>query len=230
VLFSLPAVGPGDTLAVTVTHVPVQIPPTPVATTLWVSTNAGDTWRQVSNLPEGAGTFLLSSLPSPGSTNTTWPTPDHPFYALEHEQIPSNLYQERVLMSRDGHSWTVLAPLPVSGVSAERPGVLQVLGVLPDGRLAVWGPNPQRGIPASDTIQEQVPAFWVWLWEPTTQRWQMVPSPLETPATEGCGLCWQAQTALSRDKVTSVYVARFDTRTPGTTRPGLFRLRLPTGT
>lgn len=210
------------------------MPSTPIATNLWISTDAGDTWRQVSTLPEDAGTFLLSSVPPTGSTGTggssgtTWPTPDHPYYALEHEQIPSNLYRERVLISGDGHSWTLLPSLPVSGVSAERPGVLQTLGALPDGRLAVWGPDPKRGIPPSEMTREQsFPAFWLWLWNPATQRWQVVASPLETPASEGCGLCWQAQTSVSHAGVTTLYVARFDTRAPGTTQPGLFRMRLP---
>ncbi|HEX8033395.1 MAG TPA: hypothetical protein VF510_06090, partial [Ktedonobacterales bacterium] len=102
----------------------------------------------------------------------------------------------------------------------------QALGVLPDGRLAVWGPDPQRGIPVSGMAGEQFfPAFWLWLWEPASQRWQVVASPLETDASEGCGLCWQAHTAVSREGVTFVYVARFDMI--GTTLPGLFRMRLP---
>ncbi|MGZ3602736.1 MAG: sialidase family protein, partial [Ktedonobacterales bacterium] len=243
VLFSPPEIGRGDTLAVTVTHVPAitpgpvvtpgpgQLPHRPAPTTLWMSTDAGDTWRQVSTLPEGAGTFLLTSLAPSGSSGSTWPTADHPFYALEHEQIPSNLYRERVLMSDDGSSWTVLPPLPVPGVSAERPGVLQAPGGLPDGRLAVWGPDPQRGIPASESDDEQpFSAFWLWLWDPASQRWQVIPSPLETPAAEGCGLCWQAQTAVSRDGVIAVYVARLHPLFPGDpTQPGLFRMMLSAG-
>ena len=141
-----------------------------------------------------------SGLPGQQHGNR-WPTPDQPFYALEHEQIPSALYRERVLMSGDGQNWTLLPPLPVSGASAERPGVLQALSALPDGRLAVWGPDPQGGIPASDssTTLGQFPAFWVWLWDPTTQHWQVLPSPLKTPARESCGLCWQAHSAVGRD-------------------------------
>lgn len=235
-LFSPPQIGPGGTLAVTVTRAPAFTPgpvvtPGPgqapyklVPTMLWMSSDGGNTWRQVSALPDGAGTFLLSLLPPTGSSGSMWPTPDHPFYALEHEQIPSNLYRERVLMSGDGHSWTVLPPLPVPGVSAERPGILQALGVLPDGRLVVWGSDPQRGM----AMREQFfPAFWLWVWKPVDQRWQVVASPLETDASEGCGLCWQAQTVVGRDGAATVYVARSYMR--GTTQPGLFRVRLPDG-
>jgi hypothetical protein len=231
-LFSMPEIGPGDTLAVTVIHLPAQIqmPPVPAPTTLWMSTNAGNTWWQVSTLLAGAGTFLLTALPPRASTSTAWPAPDHPFYALELEQIPSGLYRERALVGGAGPNWTLLPPLPVSGVSPERPGILQALGVLPDGRLAVWGPDPQGGIPAPGILQGQVPTFWVWLWDPATQQWQVVPSPLMSPASEGCGLCWWAQTAMSRGGVSYLYVARFDSVNPGITLPGLFRMRLPTGT
>ena len=171
--FHMPQVGPADTLAMNVIHMPAQmninapLPPTE----LWMSSDAGNTWRKVSALPEGVGTFLWATQPAAG---TPWPGANHPFYALEHEQIPSNLYRERALMSADGRGWTLLPPLPVAGATTDRPGVLQALGVLPDGRLAVWGPNPQGTVPLPEVIPETLPAFWLWLWDPTTQRWQVI--------------------------------------------------------
>lgn len=231
--FFMPNIGPGDTLAVTVTHFPAQVSimPTPIATNLWTSSDAGDTWQQVSTLPQGAGTFLWTSQATAGSA---WPTANHPFYALEHEQIPSDLYRERALMSRDGHTWTLLPPLPVSGATADRPGVLQALSALPDGRLAVWGPDPQGSVPASDANQSNqglVSAFWLWLWDPATQQWQVLPSPLKTtPIHEGCGLCWQAYTAVGESGVTYLYALRLDDAYPGGDLPGMFRVRLPVPT
>jgi hypothetical protein len=230
VLFTMPEIGPEDALAVTVIPFPVQIPPTPSVAHLWVSTNAGTTWQRTSALPEGVGTFLLHSWPplgSPGSPGNTWPTSDHPFYALEHEQMPSYLYRERVLMSGDGHTWSFMPSLPVAGTSADRPGVLQVLSVLSDGRLAIWGPDPHRGLPADDMRPDQFPTFWLWLWDPAAQHWQVVSSALNAPASEGCGLYWEAQPAVSRDGTTYLFVSRSDAGTVGKTLPGLFRVRLP---
>lgn len=135
-------------------------------------------------------------------------------------------------MSADGRAWTPLPPVPTPGVSLDRPGVLQALDVLPDGRLAVWGADPQQGIPAQGVpvigrIFDEFPAFWLWLWDPTSSRWQVVSSPLPTPATEGCGLCWQAQTTLGDDGVSYMYAARFSVGLPDTSMPGVFRMRLP---
>lgn len=228
VLFSMPEVGPGDILAVTVTHVPTQPPTTPIPTNLWISANAGDSWQRASTLPQGAGTHLLSSQVAGDSANNAWPMLNHPFYALENEQISSNLYRERVLMSGDGHKWSLLPPLPVANTSVDRPGVLQVLGPLPDGRLAIWGPDPREGIPAPGIHPDQVSAFWVWLWDPTMQQWHVTPSPLKIPAAESCGLCWGASISVSHDGAVYLYTARFSTEPSGTTQPGMFRVRLPT--
>lgn len=217
-LFFMPAIGPGDTLAMTVLHYPDT-----TSTGLWTSTDGGKTWLQTSTLPDGVGTFLWT-LPPRGSR---WPTADRPFYALENEQIPSNLYRERMVMSADGQRWTLLPPLPVAGVSETRAGILQALDVLPDGRLAVWGADPQAGLPPQDTTgQSQLSSFWLWLWDPVAQTWQAMSSPLEITASEGCGLCWQGQAAASRDGAAYLYVSRFWEGTAGATPPGLFRMRL----
>jgi hypothetical protein len=220
-LFFMPAVGPGETLAMTVVHVQAQ--PGTAGTGFWTSTDAGDTWHQTSTLPDGVGTFLWT-LPPRGKT---WPTANQPFYALENEQLPSDLYRERVVMSADGHTWTLLPPLPVAGVSELRAGILQALDALPDGRLAVWGVDPQKGLPPEDTTgHSQMTAFWLWLWDPVAQIWQAMSSPLEASARESCGLCWQGQAAADRDGAAYLYVSRFWESLTDDTPPGLFRLRL----
>ncbi|HEU4782088.1 MAG TPA: sialidase family protein [Ktedonobacterales bacterium] len=220
-LFFMPAVGPGETLAMTVVHVQAQ--PGGTGTGFWTSTDAGDTWRQTSRLPDGVGTFLWT-LPPRGNT---WPTANQPFYALEYEQLPSDLYRERVVMSSDGHTWTLVPPLPVAGVSELRAGILQALDVLPDGWLAVWGVDPEAGLPPEGSgVSAPVSSFWLWLWSPVAQAWQAIHSPLEITASEGCGLCWQGQGAASRDGATYLYVSRFWEGVTGGTPPGLFRIRL----
>ena len=217
-LFFMPVVGSGETLAMTVMHYPDT-----TNTGLWISTDAGDTWRQTSTLPDGVGTFLWT-LPPRGDM---WPTANQPFYALENEQLPSDLYRERVVMSADGHTWTLVPPLPVAGASESRAGILQALDVLPDGRLAVWGADPKTGLPPQNTTgQSQMSSFWLWLWDPVAQTWQAMPSPLEVTSYEGCGLCWQGQGAASRDGATYLYVSRFWEGAGGGTPPGLFRIRL----
>ena len=227
-LYFMPQVGLDETptLALTVIRMPADYRPgAALDTELWTSADAGQTWRQVSVLPVGAGTFLWSSWPR--SAVRAWPSPAHPFYALEAEQIPSALYRERALMSMEGQRWTLLPPLPVPGATAERPGILQALAALPDGRLAIWGPDPQGSVPGAAVIPREIPAFWLWLWSPATQRWQVYPSPLPTSASEGCGLCWSASTSTAKGGATYLYVERLEAAPPGAAAPGMFRLRLP---
>jgi hypothetical protein len=217
-----PDIGPGDTLAMPVVHPSTQAGST--ATELWTSPDAGQTWRLASTLPGYPGTIMLAAPPQPG---VAWPTLQRPFYALEAEQLPSDLYRERVLQSGDGQHWSLLPPLPVPGVSDERRGILQVLAVLPDGRLAVWGTEPRAGLPAPDAIHEPVSAFWLWLWDPVPRQWQMLPLPLNVTATEGCGLCWTAETSVSGDGVTYLYLRSDDPEMTSQPLAGVFRVPLP---
>lgn len=217
-LFFMPAIGPGDTLAMTVLHYPDT-----TSTGLLTSTDAGGAWHQTSTLPDGVGTFLLAAPPQ----GSAWPTANRPFYALEHEQLPSSLYRERVVMSADGHSWTLLPPLPVAGASDLRAGILQALDVLPDGRLAVWGTDPQIGLPpVSNAASTSMSKFWLWVWDPVARTWKAAASPLDVTARESCGLCWQGQAAGSRAGATYLYVSRFWEGATDATPPGLFRIRL----
>jgi hypothetical protein len=221
-LFFMPEIGPGDTLAMTVVH--PSTPAEPYATELWTSPNAGQTWHLVSTLPEYPGPIMQAAPSQPGNA---WPILARPFYALEEEQPPSDLYRERVLQGGDGQHWSLLPPLPVPGVSDERRGILQVLAVLPDGRLAVWGTDPRAGLPAPDAIHEPMSTFWLWLWDPTARQWQTLPLPLKVTATEGCGLCWSAETSVSADGATYLYLRYDSTGLTSQALPGTLRVRLP---
>jgi hypothetical protein len=221
-LFFMPDVGPGDTLAMPVAHPSAQAGPT--TTELWTSPDAGQTWRLASTLPEYPGTIMLAAAPRP---RNAWPSPEHPFYALETEQIPSDLYRERVLQSRDSQHWSLLPPLPVSGVSDERRGILQVLAVLPDGRLAVWGTDPRLGLPAPGAIHEPMSPFWLWLWDPVARQWQTLPLPLNVTAPEGCGLCWTAEASVSADDVAYLSLRYEGLGMTSQALPGVLRVRLP---
>lgn len=203
-LFFMPALGPGDTLAMPVIT-NWRVSNRGASTRLWESTDAGLTWRQQSALPEYPGTIMLASQARPSHP---WPDRTHPFYVLEQEQILSNLYRERVLASADGQTWSLLPPLPVPGASAERRGILQSLVALPDGRLAIWGTDPQTGL---QKISESVPErFWFWLWNPSAGQWQVFPQPLPVSASEECGLCWGAQAATDARGTTWLYVSHND--------------------
>jgi hypothetical protein len=222
-LFFMPDIGPGDTLALTVVH--PRTPAGPYRAELWTSPDAGQTWRLGSTLPEYPGPIMLAAR---ARSSIAWPAQRQPFYALEEEQIPSDLYRERVLQSGDGQHWSLLPVLPVSGTSSERRGILQVLAVLPDGRLAVWGADPRVGLTAQGAIHELATTFWLWLWDPAARQWQTLPLPLNVTASEGCGLCWTAETTVSAGGVPYLYLHYASPGMTGQSRPGMFRMRLPT--
>jgi hypothetical protein len=220
-LYNFPLVGPGNTLALLAMH--PQSDQRPYGTDLIVSTDGGQTWRTWSQPPDLVGTFLLSAPPTEGGP---WPTASRPFYALSQEQIPSDLYREGVFASADGKQWDELPALPVPGLSADQRGILQVLAALPDGRLAAWGADPRTGVPARVTVPEVATSFWLWLWDPGTHQWRIVPTPLSVTADEGCGRCWQSASAEDRAGASYLYVWSFVVN-PQNTLPGLFRIRVP---
>ena len=185
---------------------------------LWMSHNAGRSWQQVGAIPAPAGIFLLTT-PQQGSA---WPAPAAPFYTLVQEQLPSNLYRLQVLQSSNGRHWNFIAPLPVPRASAAHPGLLQALAITNEGSLLAFGADPQTGVPdPTSAEQEPTPAFWLWIWNAHTGRWQALTSPLNDHAGVGCGLCWSAVLATSQDHLTYLTVYHWGDGSH------LFRIRLP---
>jgi hypothetical protein len=227
-LFFMPQIGPGERLAMTVRHLPAA--PTRSAslfTELWTSPDAGRAWARAATLPDHPGTFLWSAPPQPGGA---WPNAGHPFYALQEEQISSDLWREKALASGDGTAWAMLPKLPTPGVDEDHRGILQALAALPDGRLAIWGVDPQTGVPATQDQQGRVRPFWLWLWDPVASRWQLLATPLDVAAREGCGLCWQGQAVSTQDGAQVVYVADlFEAGSYSLPDTGVWRVRVPRG-
>jgi hypothetical protein len=111
--------------------------------------------------------------------------------------------------------------LPVRSASAQRLGLLQALAVTPDGRPLAFGANPKTGVPAPSVVEYgPTPTFWLWAWDPRATRWQALSPPLNHPASEGCGLCWNAQLATAPDHAIYLYAYHWDSAA------GLFRVRL----
>jgi hypothetical protein len=220
--------GPNDSMAL----LALRIDATQTACGSFLSTSAdrGQTWSNQGQVPQFAGVFLLGAGTSVGSQ---WPSGVRPLYVLEGEQISSDLYREAIFASADAHTWAELPMLPAPGVSVERRGILQALAALPDGRLAIWGVDPDAGLPSQGSVSEPMSAFWLWLWDPAARQWQFERVPLEMTQQEGCGLCWSSQRAADQTGTSYLYVSFVSeygptpTLRPGTTSSGLFRIRLP---
>ncbi|HET8913603.1 MAG TPA: hypothetical protein VFN23_19175, partial [Ktedonobacteraceae bacterium] len=193
-------VGMDGTLAISVRRI-FHISDTMVA--LWVSHDAGRSWKQTGTLPPQAGTFLLTT-PQRGAS---WPSQTAPFYALAGEQLPSNLYRLQVFESTNGRQWSTLPPLSVPHASTARPGLVQSLSVTNDGHLLAFGVNPEIGVPTTNHAGQSMHTFWLWSWNPQTASWQVLSSTLNHVADEGCGLCWNGQLSKNGDqtRILSVY-------------------------
>lgn len=215
-LFLPPQVGPDDTLALIVRHFPTKAQDKPV---IWMTHDAGNSWLQIGTLPPSVGTYLLA----PPATNASWPTAATPFYALAAEQIPSNLYRVQAFESGNGRQWAAIPPLPVPGVRTAQPGLLQPLAVTKDGRLLAFGVNPKSGFSGSAINAPKASAFWLWIWNPSTSRWQVLSPPLNHTADESCGLCWYAQVSTASGADASSYLYVYYWNDPAS----FFRVRLP---
>ncbi len=171
---------------------------------LWTSYDAGSSWSRVGTIPPPGDNFLLFS-------SNSFPISHIPLYALGAEQVPSALYDLKVIQSTNGHNWSLLPPLPVPGTSPAHPGLLQALGSTSDGDFLAFGPDPKVGLPSSlQALPDPIPAFWLWFWNPHTSTWQVLSTPLTYPAREDCGLCWSAQLSSGLDHSQYLYVQRWE--------------------
>jgi hypothetical protein len=188
---------------------------------LWTSRDAGNSWQQVGTIPSPADGFLLSAQQS----STSRPTAKIPLYVLEAEQLPSNLYDLKVLQSTNGQQWSLLPPIPAPGTSAAHPGLLQTLAVTNSGNLLAFGPDPKTGLPSPQGNRpDPTTAFWLWIWNPHTSTWQVLTTPLTHPAHEDCGLCWSAQLSTGSDQSSYLYVRHMNVLN---VTNNIFRVRLP---
>src|SRR5262249_19460893 len=160
----------------------------------------------------GASAAARPWLPAPGSGG---PSHGRPLYTVQGRELPAGLYRLRVAQTDDLHRWYALPPLPVLGASLERPGLTDVLGVTPDGRLLAFGVapldgvDPRVGMPAEDFSKPDGPP-WLWVWNPTATRWEQSPTPLPVSwprPPHGCGSpCWLSSVSSAAGGATYLWV------------------------
>lgn len=138
--------------------------PSNLSHTLWCRAAPGATWQSLGLLPPGASAVFAADGQRSGS-GCAWGT----LYAASYTS-DGNATVTR-LESNDGHGWSLLPPLPISGTSADRPLTTDgnVLSVGPDGLLLVDSIYTGPGI--GITIGTSAPAHTVWGWDPHTHRW-----------------------------------------------------------
>src|SRR5262249_17208577 len=176
----------------------------------------------------GASAAARPWLPAPGSGG---PSHGRPLYTVQGRELPAGLFRLRVAQTDDLRRWYALPPLPVLGASLERPGLTDVLGVTPDGRLLAFGVapldgvDPRVGIPTEDFSEPDGPP-WLWVCNPAAPRCDQSPTPLPMSWPRrpyGCGSpCWISSVSSAPNGATYLFVmGNLASAT------SLFRVRVP---
>lgn len=176
---------------------PPQRDPRHVDTLLWVSHDAGDSWKPWVNIQGSGMGYLLMET----GNHTLAPSLAHPIYFLSGVSIPSRQFAVRITQVTDMRHWAPLPPLPIAGATSAHLGITSVLAVAASGKLLVFGLGPDDHIPADDALQSsdfKPTQQWLWEWDPQASRWTLLSPALNTPWPEPCSdTCWQGQLALA---------------------------------
>lgn len=183
--------GDGETLLLVVTPFDsgFQSGPTNEQSWLWISRDAGNSWRPLANFK---GILLQNILPLAGASAFA-PSPAHPLYLVSQAGVPSRYLLIQLAQMTDPHHWEPLPPLPIAGASPKRLGITSVLTTTPSGRLIVFGLGPNSQIPSGDEQMidtRQLAQQWLWEWDPQASRWTLLAPALDTPWPTCSDHCW----------------------------------------
>jgi hypothetical protein len=210
-----------DGTLVTVRSAPQQDNPENTST-LWASTDTGDSWRPLSTLQ---GVVPDEALPSFGA-QSAHATTVRPLYLPVTTHIPSRLLRLKAAQIVDDRHWAYLPPLPAPGTSVDHAGITSILGVTGSGKLLAFGVNPQTGIQTDKPLEEQFDRQWLWSWDAQASRWTSLAPPLPVAWMSCSDGCWQA--SFSRDAAgqhTVLWTRGFVSENH--TNDALYRLSLP---
>jgi hypothetical protein len=85
--------------------------------------------------------------------------------------------------------WSPLPPIPVTGTSATRSGVYDILGTTADGKLLALGAEPSGVIVTPDRSGHVAsPPPRLWAWDTHVGRWEVAEAPVPCPDLQTCFL------------------------------------------
>lgn len=159
-------------------------------TWLWVSRDAGDSWKPLADVD---GLLIQTALPLADARSLA-PSPAHPLYLVSAASMPSRYLRMQIAQMTDLNHWSPLPPLPIAGASPKRLGITSILTTTPSGRLLVFGLGPDGLIPSSDQQQagdQQFNQQWLWEWDPIASRWTLLTPALDMPWPTCGDHCWR---------------------------------------
>lgn len=188
---------------------------------LWASTDRGDSWRPLSKL-QG---IVPNEALAPFGARSASATAERPLYLSAGSFVVSRMLYLKAAEIVDNRHWAYLPPLPVRGTSADHIGITNILGVTASGKLLAFGVNPQTGVQTDKPLEEQFDQQWLWSWDPHAARWTSLAPPLPVAwkwCGDGCRRASLAQSATSQQ--TTLWVRGYVSENNANE---LYRLSLP---
>jgi hypothetical protein len=159
-------------------------------TTLWSSSNMGESWNTLAKLTQNfeATTILVSP-----TMRAPTPSLGSPLYLFA-QGGPSKLLRLQIAQITDDKHWTTLPPLPIAGATSDHLGLTQPLIVTPTGKLLALGLGPKDRVPPGELFDDSLfKRQWLWEWDPRAAQWSVVTPALNVAWSRGCSDgCWTA--------------------------------------
>jgi hypothetical protein len=178
--YAQPLDGSGNTLGALVGDAP----------DLWITHDAGASWRRMGSIPrDRLGTGAVSDLITEARLGGG-PKACQCVFALAYSSYAANLPWQHIYTSHDYVHWTTLPPIPVTGTSATRSGVYDILGTTADGKLLALGAEPSVGVVATPDKRGHVasPPPRLWAWDTHVGRWEVAETPVPCQDLQTCFL------------------------------------------
>jgi hypothetical protein len=168
---------------------------------LWITRDAGETWRQVGPIVRDAtGIGTVSELFSEASLGGGAHLCRCVYAVAEYPGYLGYSVGRHVFVSHDDIQWSPLPPLPITGASVTRSGVYQVLDLTADGKLLALGADPRAGPLATPdkTGRFNGPPPRLWAWDSHTGRWELAESRLPCQDLQTCAMYASGAAAVER--------------------------------
>jgi hypothetical protein len=201
---------------------------------LWITRDAGATWRHVGPVAPTTPQVNNGIASLWTEAGKDGPQLCHCVYGVSYPYGGSPIAGQYIYRTTDFVHWAQLPPIPVKGTSVQRSGVYQLLGIIADGSLLALGASPQEGVPAlpdhNGRVSGAAPALWAW--NIRSGRWNVAPTHIPCQDLQTCYMYATgvsvAAGASGAPRGTYIWIiAQVNTDQNGPATPAYYRVYIP---